>query len=133
MDCNLHLNFKNTHLPLRERIRMALARQKSQAARASALASATPEQLNELGGAFAVWQQLLRNREHYAAHMASIKASPLHYNSLASLGNQVEDARERVRLASEAVYGVESEPAVEKQEVEEVLKAYKANRGVENE
>lgn len=126
---DLRLDFVNTHLPLRERIRLALGVQAKKQSQAAALAAATPEQLKEINSALGILQHLTGNRVKYAercAELPELKAS--HLNSLASLGNQIEDAQERYAAASRAVFGTDPEPPQDAI-VEVMLRAYLESKG----
>lgn len=122
---DLLLDSVNTHLPLRERIRVALESQKNKGAVAASLASATPEQLNEIGRATQFLRHMQQNRLNYADHLAELsERKPIHYNSLASIGNQIEDAQVVMNEAIAAVYKTVSPEATTESEVEAILQAY---------
>jgi predicted membrane-bound mannosyltransferase len=126
------LDSVNTHLPLRKRIRIALESQRKKAASAASLANATPEQLRELASAVGVFNHLAGNRERYAQHVASLpNAGPQHFNSLASLGNQIEDAQTRIDDATRAVYGSIAADPVTEEEIEGIARAFCQSKGIE--
>lgn len=98
--------YMKSHLPLRERVRQALIAQRSAWHRSQALAQATPEELREYNAAIHCLTHLTGNRVQFADRVgAKTEPTAMDYNSLASLGNQIEDAEERVRKAQEAIYG----------------------------
>lgn len=128
MSIGLQLDSVNTHLPLRERIRVALYGQKRRQSHASALASASPEQLKELNRSLGILTHLTGNRVRYAEHVASLESpEPSNFTSLECLGNQVTDAEAAYNAALKAVYG--SEPDVSDLEVEGILRSYLAAKG----
>ena len=128
MSIGLQLDSLNTHLRLRERIRVALYGQKRRQSHASALAAASPEQLKELNRSLGILIHLTGNRVKYAEHVASLeKPKPSNFASLESLGHQVADAEAAYNAALKAVYG--AEPDVSDLEVEGVLRSYLAAKG----
>ena len=129
MSTGLQLNSVNTHLPVRERIRVALAAQSRRLSRASAIASATPEQLHELNRSLGILTHLTGNRVKYAEHVAALDLpKPSDFTEMECLGNLIADAEAAYGEALQAVYGSELEETSEA-EVEGILRGYLAARG----
>lgn len=125
MTRDLLLRHKNTHLKLRDRIRVALESQRKTIARTASLSSATPEQLKEISQALCTLQHLVGNRVTYSEHVARLgSAKPMHYNSLSSLGNQIADAEKRLAEAEEAIFGTVQADPVADSEIDAIEQTY---------
>lgn len=118
MDALKTLSIKNTHLPLRERIRLALIENRKEAR----FANATPRQLRELSRRIGNAIHLRHNAAQYGQHLesAGLTNSPRHLNSLASITEQAD--RAQAGTDHDAVLGPISEPTAE--EVEAALRNF---------
>ncbi|HZT78588.1 MAG TPA: hypothetical protein VFA26_00080 [Gemmataceae bacterium] len=123
------LGFRNTHLPLKHRVRAALEEEARQEACAASLAQATPEQLHEVRAALSRQQHLQRNRERYAERVAALPAAgPQHLSCLASLGAQLQKAQRLTEDAFKAVCGSVQPREITDEEVERIVQKYLASR-----
>ena len=122
MDALRTLSIKNTHLPLRERIRLALIENR----KGARFANATPEQLRELSRRIGHAIHLRHNAAQYGQHLesAGLTDSPRHLNSLASITEQAE--RAEGKTDHDATLGSISEPTAA--EVENALRNFLGDR-----
>jgi len=119
------LGIKNTHLPLRERVRLALIENRKEVL----FANASPDQLEELSQRIGHALHLTQNAVRYQNHLesANLTDSPSHLNGLASIKRQANEAGREASL--EAICGPVNEPA--ESEIEAALKAYLESQGKE--
>lgn len=117
------LKFKNTHLPLRERIRELLRAEK----RAAAFQAATPEELEEYAQKCANAIHLHANAAQYAERLATPSRSTDKYaetrrfNEVASIKRQAAEAQEKTKG-----FSWDSVPEPSEAEVDAILELHLA-------
>lgn len=115
------LKFKNTHLPLRDRIRQMLLTER----RAAAFQAATPDELEEYAQNCANAQHLHANANAYAERLATPSKSSDRYaetrrfNEVASIKRQASEAQAKTKGFS---WDNVSEPTEE--EIDEIVEQY---------
>jgi hypothetical protein len=123
MDALKTLSFKNTDLPLRERVKLALIENRKSAQ----FANATPQQLRELSQRIGVGLHLRQNAVRYHNHLesAGLQGSSRHLNGLASIQDQAEDKENDATLT--AICGPVAEPS--ESEIETAVRDYLTSQG----